>query len=210
MLREKYRKARNGKNVGIVLMVFGVFTGVMLSYTLAQIRDRQREAMTWPEVEGTVVSSDVREEESLSRVGKRMVSTTEYVHEWKVSYQVDGEPYTHDSHYNYLSDSEARKAQRRRPVGAAVRLHCNPANPLDMMLHRDSESDPLVGVAFGSFLVMVGMLIFAWHTRRMRKLARQIRGTALPPREQHWEEASLQARPTVELETAKYLGAASR
>eukprot|EP00913_Durusdinium_trenchii_P023381 g21959.t1 len=164
------KKARNGRAVGVVVIGLGLFVGVMLFMIMGQSQKRHAMAMTWPEVEARVSKSKVTPKKKLNRVGRGAALMTEYVHEWTASYEVNGRKYKRESSWTYSAESEAKKNMRKYQIGKPIRLHYNPKRPNDTQIHRESSTSPIVGAGFGAFLVMVGVLQFAWYSHKLGRL----------------------------------------
>lgn len=172
------KKARNGQMVAVVVMFLGLMTGVMLFRFSTQMQKRNEIAKSWPQVEGKIATSKVFPKKKLNRVGRVLASTSEYVHEWTIDYEVNGKKYTRKSSWTYSSDKTADKERRSKKPGTVVLLHYNPNRPDDTQLHNASANNPWTGAAIGGVMFLFGALYFAWSSYKLKKLTAPIPGDA--------------------------------
>lgn len=126
------------------------------------IWDHQRigAAGGWPSVEGRVVETGV----AASGSGRASHYYTPVV---RYEYRVGGRMWRNASIYltaiqDYDNAAGAREFLRAYPVGAAVPVHYDPANPQDSALLIDSQGGPMI------FIILIGLIVAAggWYWPR--------------------------------------------
>jgi hypothetical protein len=67
--------------------------------------------------------------------------------------------------WNSSNVTAARRVVARYPVGQAVQVYYNPANPEEATLEAGSSGDAWISIAFGGIFAAVGVLALAFMPR---------------------------------------------
>jgi hypothetical protein len=127
------------------------------------IWDRQRigAAQGWRTAEGRVVAIGI------AASGSGRAGAHAYTPVVRYEYRVGGRLWRNASIYltaiqDYDDAAGAREFLRSYPVGAAVPVHYNPANPQDSALLIESQSGPMI------FIILIGLMVAAggWYWPR--------------------------------------------
>jgi hypothetical protein len=143
--------------LGIFLLVF-VGAGIYALTLYAREKKKGAETQTWPAVSGRVVEAYVAEDVQVDSEGDRnRVFAPRVVYE----YEVNGQTYRGDRlriGIESFSGSRRRVEQElaRYPVGSAVTVYYNPANPAEAVLQRGAGSKAALVIGI-TFLVIAGM-----------------------------------------------------
>lgn len=126
----------------------------------------QLQPYQWPQTNGTVISSNIRDEKKSSKDGTKTYSYP-VIH---YKYHVDGREYQSDVYIrNYKSASGSLVAKsidyapavvRRYPPGQSVTVYYYPDDPSIAALERRVQSFVIVSFIIGLFFVVAGFLIY--------------------------------------------------
>jgi hypothetical protein len=128
----------------------------MIAFAIGfMIWDHQRigAASGWPSTEGRVFQSSVAPTAS----GRTSHAYTPIV---RYEYRVGGRTFRNASIYltaiqDYADEAGAQEFLQPYPVGAAVAVHYNPANPQDAALLIESQGGPMI------FIILIGLAVSA-------------------------------------------------
>jgi hypothetical protein len=143
--------------LGVFLLVF-IGAGIYALSLYGREKKKGTETQTWPAVSGRVVEAYVAEDVQVDSEGDRnRVFAPRVVYE----YEVNGQTYRGDRlriGIESFIGSRRRVEQElaRYPVGSAVTVYYNPANPAEAVLQRGvgSRAALVIGI---TFLVIAGM-----------------------------------------------------
>ncbi len=138
--------------VGLFVLAFGG-GGVFLIYRTRKNKQQADASQGWPATPGQILEADVQHNVSTDSEGDRRDSYTPRV---RYSYRVNNADYTGDKIAfgfvsGYGSDSKARAALTRYPVGGQVSVYYDPANPGKAVLERKaggSTAGMIIGIVF--------------------------------------------------------------
>lgn len=139
-----------GPIVGILVGGLMLVGGYFLTYRIGKpLRDRAAASTAWPATEGWITASRVE------RVKQRGEGKETYTADITYEYSVDGRNFEGDrvwfgDDYSASDASAFRAAVGRYPVGSAVKVHYDPAEPAESVL----EPGPTWS---GSILYFIGL-----------------------------------------------------
>lgn len=147
---------------GAPLVLFGIYFALLAD-----------ESQSWPKVEGTVTSSNVRTHVSVSQATE-VVSDNDrtYYPEWVYKYTVDGQDYSSsryalgESAPDHGEREDAQKAASAHPAGSKMDVFHDPADPSSAVLRPGSSTGSWVPLLLGLFFGGVGW----WMLSLVRKL----------------------------------------
>ncbi|TDA67092.1 MAG: DUF3592 domain-containing protein [Chloroflexi bacterium] len=148
----------------IAIACFGVFAlvftvvGIIMIVRSRQDKNKLQQSLSWPSVDGTVLESRVITSPSTDDDGG-VDTYRPYV---KYEYEVGGTKYTHDKMRlgMVFSTSKLKTSQEavvRYPVGRAVKVFVNPANPADSVLEQKGSSTATLII--GIVLLVIGLCV---------------------------------------------------
>jgi hypothetical protein len=148
----------------IAIACFGLFAlvfigaGILLIIRSRQDKDKLRQSMSWPSVDGTVLESRVIASASTDDEGG-VDTYRPYV---KYEYEAGGTQYTNDKLrlgmvFSTSKLKTSQEAVTRYPVGRSVRVFINPANPADSVLEQKGSST--TALVIGIVLLAVGLCV---------------------------------------------------
>ena len=144
---------------GLLVLIFGIISIVML---VKHFRDKKKivESDNWASVQGQIIFSDIRRQDSINAEGHQNVS---YVPEVRYRYEHLGTEYTNDkiSFGGKIGRTVkgANTILARYPVGENVTVFYNPANPADSVLERRVGSSVFLWV--GLLFVFLTLAVIA-------------------------------------------------
>lgn len=141
---------RAGSIVGLVVVGLMLVGGYFLTYRIGKpLRDRAAASAAWPATEGRIIASRV------ARIKQRGGGKETYTADITYEYSLDGRTFEGErvwfgDDYSASDASAFRAAVGRYPVGSAVKVHYDPAEPSESVL----EPGPTWS---GSVLYFVGL-----------------------------------------------------
>ena len=151
----------------VILLIFGgVFTFLGTTF-----RQQQAATQGWPAVQGTISNAYVHYEEPFDTE-----DTPSYSPVIVYEYTVNGQVYSSTQlnigfERSYGAQREADEALAEYPVGGAVTVYYDPANPGNAVLDRASNGNQIVLIA-GIGMLTIGMiaLILTFWLRSSRQI----------------------------------------
>jgi hypothetical protein len=146
-----------------VIMLFAGLIGFMLALFGGYNAVKNRQARAWPIVDGSVISSKIIRVDS----GPRLASTVPKA-EVRYKYEVNDQPFESENlYFGEMQIGGTRqlfptKCADEYPVGRAVRVAYNPADPTDAVLVSNFAMNALWYFALGIWL----MIAYAYYVFR--------------------------------------------
>jgi hypothetical protein len=156
---------------GVPLFVYlGLLVPILIAIALVgvyvKIRNERKTSAHWPTVTGKITASQVDEQIETEEDDHRIRDVTKYVPKLQFSYRVGGRDYFSarrkwgwDAIYSYRE--QAANQLKAYPVGAAVPVYYNPADPQDSVLEPTSGRGALVPLVCAIIFGAVG-IGFMW------------------------------------------------
>jgi len=138
--------------VGIFVLAFGG-VGVFLIYRTRKNKQQADASLGWPSTPGQILAADVQHGVSTDSDGDRRDSYSPRV---RYSYHANNADYTGDKLgfgfvTGYGSESKARAALMKYPIGGQVTVYYDPADPGNAVLERKaggSTAGLILGIVF--------------------------------------------------------------
>lgn len=158
----------NGVPLFVYLMlVVPLAIAVALVFSYFHIRKERRLSAKWPTVTGKITTSEVREQIETEEDGDRTRNVIKYVPNIVYSYRVGDRDYFNgrqtwgwDAIYSYRE--QAADKLKPYPLGAAVPVYYNPADPQDAVLEPTSGNGAMVPLVCAILCGAVGA-VFMWY-----------------------------------------------
>lgn len=144
--------------LSILFMLGFVALGVVIMYGAVRGRVRSKQALSWPQVKGKVVSSEAVEDRFRSATGK---ATIAFVPDITYEYNVNGTNYTGSAvifgatTYDYIT---ASRICDKFTVDSEPKVYYDPANPQDSVL-LPQATEGLRSLIPGIFFIITGIII---------------------------------------------------
>lgn len=217
-MNRSLKKARNNRFMSSLLIGFGVFVGVLFFVLFSIGKQKYETAMSWPTADGRVTESVIKEQTKVNKVGRKTVYTTEYVHHWKVAYEVADQPFNKDYKHRYDSQSIAQRELRKWHPGASVVMHYNPSDFADTHREGINPISPWAGLFFGGIMVLIAWGMRSHFSSKIKTIESQLarndalRTSKTGPELQVFKQAhqmpavnATAGNSGIELDSAKYL-----
>lgn len=166
-----------GRLVLSVFMAILIFSGVQMMVGTVQELMESRDSMAWPTASGKVIRSELKAHTVKSRGRtsqglRRTFSEDSYEARIEYEFQIDGVTRTGNRRTAILGGNLADKPHveqtlEKYPVGQAVTVSYNPADPSQCVLEPGSWGGFFVYAGLSLFLIVVplGGLWLAWSAR---------------------------------------------
>ena len=144
--------------LSILFMLALIATGILFMYRAVSGRLKAKKALTWPVVQGRVISSEVVEDRLRSATGK---ATIAYVPDISYEYNVNGTTYTGSAvifgvkTYDYIT---ASRICEKFSVESEPNVYYNPDDAQDSVL-LPQATEGLRSLIPGIFFIVSGILI---------------------------------------------------
>jgi hypothetical protein len=144
---------------GFFFLVF-LGLGIFLIYRTQQSKKKAQLSQNWPATQGQITDSHVSRSVDTDSDGS---TSTAYSAQVAYTYQVLGQAYNGSKiafgfNPSYSNQSKAQATAARYPVGSAVAVYYDPANPSDAVLERQASGSN-VALILGIIFIVVGVCI---------------------------------------------------
>lgn len=148
----------------MALGIFVLLLGSLLLWLGLRNRKRVQASMSWPCVEGRVVSATITE--SINRGDEDSPDTTSYSAALVYEYAVAGQSYRGNrisfQDQSFSSYNKASAVLGGFPVGGAVHVFHDPQKPANCVLERKAHSNNFLLIV-GAIMIVVAIAAFLKH-----------------------------------------------